>query len=201
MYLLKEVYGKTRIEYEEKVIDFKAPWPRIEYRDLVKTHTKLDIETLNRDTLAKEAVKLGLSIEDTWGKGKIIDEIYKKYCRPKVWEPTFVIHHPAEMYPLAKARPENPGQAETFQLVVAGGWELVKAYSEQNDPLVQRKAFEEQEGLFRKGLEDAQRMDTDFVEALEYGFGMGIDRLAALLTNTHSLREVILFPTMRPRGE
>src|SRR3989338_5919083 len=207
-YLLAgELFGTKKIWYEERAIDFKTPWPRVEYRDLIKTHTKLDIETLNRDALAKEAQKLGLVIESTWGKGKIIDEIYKKYCRPKIWEPTFVIHHPSEMFPLAKQRPENPQEAETFQLVVAGGWELVKAYSEQNDPLVQRKAFEAQESLFRKGLEDAQRMDTDFVEALEYGmpptagFGMGIDRLAALLTNTPSLREVILFPTMRPRGE
>ena len=109
------------------------------------------------------------------------------------------------MFPLAKTREENPAQAETFQLLVAGGWEIVKAYSEQNDPILQRKAFEEQESLFRKGLEDAQRMDLDFVEALEYGmpptagFGMGIDRLTALLTNSHSLREVILFPTMKPR--
>jgi len=207
-YLLAgELFGTKKIWYEERAIDFKTPWPRVEYRDLIKTHTKLDIETLNRDALAKEAQKLGLVIESTWGKGKIIDEIYKKYCRPKIWEPTFVIHHPSEMFPLAKQRPENPQEAETFQLVVAGGWELVKAYSEQNDPLVQRKAFEAQESLFRKGLEDAQRMDTDFVEALEYGmpptagFGMGIDRLAALLTNTHSLREVILFPTMKPRHD
>jgi len=205
-YVLKQVFGKTKIQYEGKEIDFAAPWPRVEYSTLVKKYTKLDIESLNRDALAKEAKKLGVAVEKEWGKGKIIDEIYKKYCRPKIWEPTFVIHHPSEMYPLAKQRPENPAEAETFQLLCAGGWELVKAYSEQNDPLVQRKAFEEQESLFRQGLQDAQRMDTDFVEALEYGmpptagFGMGIDRLAALLTNTHSLREVILFPTMKPKS-
>ena len=187
-------------------MDFKAPWPRVEYGTLIKKYTKLDIDSLNRDALAREAGKLGISPEAVWSKGKIVDELYKKYCRPKVWEPTFVIHHPSEMFPLAKAREENPEQAETVQLLVGGGWELVKAYSEQNDPGAQRKAFEEQEGLFRKGLEDAQRMDADFVEALEYGmpptagFGMGIDRLVALLTNTHSLREVILFPMMKPRG-
>lgn len=206
-YVLKQVHGKNTVEYESKEINFRAPWPRIEYRDLIKNYTKLDIETLNRDALAKKAEKLGLSVESAWGKGKIIDEIYKKYCRPKIWSPTFVTHHPSEMYPLAKARAENRTEAETFQVLVGGGWELVKAYSEQNDPIVQRRAFEQQESLFRKGLEDAQRMDTDFVEALEYGmpptagFGMGIDRLAALLTNTHSLREVILFPTMKPKQQ
>ena len=114
-----------------------------------------------------------------------------------------MIHHPSEMYPLAKQRPEKPEEAESFQLVVGGGWELVKAYSEQNDPIVQRKAFEKQESLFKKGLEDAQRMDDNFIEALEYGmpptagFGMGIDRLVTLLTGSHSLREMILFPRMK----
>ena len=205
VYVLKQVFGKTKITYEGKEIDFKAPWPRVEYAKLIKSYTKLDITSLNRDALAKEAKKLDISTDSSFSKGKIIDEIYKKYCRPKVWEPTFVIHHSSEMYPLAKQRPEKPEEAESFQLLVGGGWELVKAYSEQNDPLVQRKAFEAQEGLFKKGLEDAQRMDTDFIEALEYGmpptagFGMGLDRLVALLTDSHSLREVILFPTMKPK--
>lgn len=202
--LLKQLFGKTKIKYEGKEIDFKTPWPRVEYAKLIKKYTKLDIDTLNRDALLKEAKELGLTPENTWNKGKIVDEIYKKYCRPKVWQPTFVIHHPSEMYPLAKQRPENPKEAETVQLLVAG-WELVKAYSEQNDPLLQRKAFEEQEELYKKGLKEAQRMDMEFVEALEYGmpptagFGMGIDRLVALLTDSHSLREVILFPTMKPK--
>ena len=160
---------------------------------------------MNRNALAKEAKKLGIETEKTWSKGKVIDEIYKKYCRPKIWEPTFVIHHPAEMKPLAKVREDDPNTAESFQLLVAGGWELINAWSEQNSPIEQRKAFEEQEGLFKKGLEDAQRMDEDYIEALEYGmpptagFGMGIDRLIALLTDSHSLREVILFPTMKPK--
>ena len=210
-HVIKRVFDNAptggKIEYEGKAIDFTAPWERIEYTTLIKKYTKLDIESLNRDALAKESKKLGVSVEKEWSKGKIIDEIYKKYCRPKIWEPTFVIHHPSEMFPLAKQRPENPAEAETFQLVVAGGWELVKAYSEQNDPQVQRRAFEDQEGLFRNGLQDAQRMDTDFVESLEYGmpptagFGMGVDRLVALLTNTHSLREVIAFPTMKPKNK
>ncbi|TSC75717.1 MAG: lysyl-tRNA synthetase, class II [Parcubacteria group bacterium Gr01-1014_30] len=202
--LLKGIFGKTKIKYEGREIDFKGPWPRVEYAKLIKKYTKLDIELLNRDSLFQEAKKLGLNLEDNWNKGAIVDEIYKKYCRPKVWQPTFVIHHSSEMYPLAKQRVENPKEAETIQLLVAG-WELVKAYSEQTDPVQQRKAFEEQEELYRKGLKEAQRMDMEFVEALEYGmpptagFGMGIDRLVALLTDSHSLREVILFPTMKPK--
>ena len=166
-YLLKKVFGRNKIVYEGKEINFKTPWKRIEYRDLIKNYTKLDIDYLNRDALVKEAKKLGLIVETAWNKAKIIDEIYKKYCRPKIWDPVFVIHHPIEMKPLAKARQGNPEIAESFQLIVAG-WELINAFSELNNPIEQKKRFEEQEGLFRKGLEDAQRMDIDFVEALEY---------------------------------
>jgi len=205
MHVVKQVLGKTKISYEEKEIDFKTPWPRVEYDALLRKYANIDIAKENRDALAKKAKELDVPVDPAASKTRIIDEIYKKYCRPKIWEPTFVIHHPAGSIPLAKQLDDDPTKLGTFQLLLGGGWELVKAYSELNDPIVQRKSFEEQEGLFRKGLVDAQRMDTDFLEALEYGmppaagFGMGIDRLVALLTNTHSLREVILFPTMKPR--
>ncbi|MDA1337186.1 MAG: lysine--tRNA ligase [bacterium] len=204
-FVVQKTTGGKEIEYEGKKINFKTPWPRVEYGELFSKYLKLDIEFLSRDALAKEAKKLAISIDKTWNKSRVVDELYKKAIRPNLWEPQFVIHHPAQMYPLAKAKADDPSKAESFQLLVAGGWELVKAYSEQNDPLVQKKAFEEQESLFKKGLEDAQRMDSDFIEALEYGMpptagmGMGVDRLVALLTNSHSLREVILFPTMKPK--
>ncbi|KKU81084.1 MAG: Lysine-tRNA ligase [Parcubacteria group bacterium GW2011_GWA2_47_8] len=204
-HILKKVFGTLKIQYEGKTIDFTPPWPRVEYEELFRKYAKLDIASTNRDTLLKEAKKLGLEVDETFSKGRLEDAIYKQTIRPNLWNPQFVIHHPAEMMPLAKARAEDPAKAETFQLLVGGGWELVKAYTEQNDPILQRKAFEEQEGLFKKGLEDAQRMDEDFVQALEYGmppttgFGMGIDRLVALLTDSHSLRETILFPTMKPK--
>ncbi len=204
-FLLKKVCGKTKIEYEGKEIDFATPWPRVEYAELFRTYAKIDIEASNRDSLFKKAKELGAEVDETFSKERIEDAIYKKAIRPQLWDPMFIIHHPSEMMPLAKQKADDPTKAETVQMLVAGGWELVKAYSEQNDPIVQRKAFEAQEGLFRKGLEDAQRMDEDFVEALEYGmppttgFGMGIDRLVALLTGVHSLREVILFPTMKPK--
>ena len=204
-FMLKKVFGTQKIQYEGKTIDFTPPWPRVEYEELFRKYAKIDIASQNKDALLKEAKKLGLEADKTFSKGRMEDIIYKKTIRPNLWDPQFVIHHPMEMMPLAKARAEDSTKAETFQLLVGGGWELVKAYTEQNDPILQRKAFEEQEGLFRQGLGDAQRMDEDFVEALEYGmppttgFGMGIDRLTALLTDSHSLREVILFPTMKPR--
>ena len=205
VYVVKQITSKTKITYEGKEIDFKTPWPRVEYDALLRKYANIDIAKENREALAKKAKELDVPVDAAASKVRIIDEIYKKYCRPKIWDPTFVIHHPAGSIPLAKQLDDDPTKLGTIQLLLGGGWELVKAYSELNDPIAQRKAFEEQEGLFRKGLADAQRMDTDFLEALEYGmpptagFGMGIDRLVALLTNTHSLREVILFPTMRPK--
>jgi len=202
--LLKKVFSSLQIKYENKQINFKTPWPRVEFDQLLKKHAGINFEEINLETLKKEAQKLGIKTAKITNKAEVADEIYKKYCLPKIWQPTFIIHHPAEAKPLAKTLENNPVKSANFQLVVAG-WELVNAYSELNDPLEQRKRFEEQERLLKKGLEEAQRMDEDFLSALEYGmppaagFGMGIDRLVTLLTDSHSLREIILFPTMRPK--
>ncbi|MDP3981948.1 MAG: lysine--tRNA ligase [bacterium] len=204
--VVEQTHGSYKVFYGGKEIDFTPPWPRVEYSELFRKYANITIEEMDKDALLAKAKTVGAEADETFSKGKLVDAIYKKVIRPYLWEPQFVIHHPSEMFPLAKARQENPAQAETVQLLVGGGWELVKAYSEQNDPLAQRKAFEEQESLFRKGLGDAQRMDEDFLEALEYGmpptagFGMGIDRLTTLLTDSHSLREVTLFPTMKPKS-
>lgn len=202
--LLKKIFGKLEINYEGKKINFKAPWPRVEFNQLLREQTKINFEEVNLGALEKETQKLGIKIAEGAGKAEIADEIYKKFCRPKIWQPTFVIHHPLGFQPLAKTLEKDPKKLANFQLVVAG-WELINAFSELNNPIEQRKRFEEQEKFFKAGLEEAQRLDEDFLEALEYGmppaagFGLGIDRLVALLTNSHSLREVILFPTMRPR--
>ena len=202
--VVKKVFGKNEIEYEGKKISFKTPFARIEFDQLLKKYTKIKINDINLGALKKEAKKLGVKIEDTMTKSEVADEIYKKFCLPSIQQPTFIINHPLGAFPLAKALENNPSKLANFQLIVAG-WETVNAFSELNDPLEQRKRFEEQESFFKKGLEGAQRMDKDFLEALEYGmppaagWGMGIDRLVALLTNSHSLREVILFPTMRER--
>ncbi|MFH1657255.1 MAG: amino acid--tRNA ligase-related protein, partial [bacterium] len=200
---VKKVFGKLEIEHEGKTINFKAPWPRIEFTDLIRKYTEIDLDEINKEALAKRATELGVKVAKGSGKAEIADEIYKKFCRPQIWQPTFIIHHPMGSFPLAKPLESNPAKLANFQLVVAG-WELINAFSELNDPIEQRRRFKEQEDSFKAGFVEAQRMDKDFIEALEYGmplaagFGMGIDRLVALLTDSHSLREVIFFPTMRP---
>jgi len=203
--LLKKLFGRLIIKYEGKEIDFKTPWPRIEFNQLIKKYTKINLEEINLGATKKEAEKLGIESKTGASKSEIADEIYKKICLPKIWQPTFLIHHPLGTFPLAKPLDDNPSKLASLQLVAAGCWELVLGFSELNDSIEQRKRFEEQEKFFKAGSEEAQRMDEDFLEALEYGmppaagFGMGIDRLVALLTDSHSLREAILFPTMRPR--
>jgi len=203
-FLLKNVFSSTKISYQGKEMDFKSPWPRLEFSQLIREYAKIDLEEVNRDALLKKAKELGVKTEKGAEKAEIADEIYKKFCRPKIWEPSFIIHHPLGFQPLAKSLEENPKKLANFQLVAAG-FELLNAFSELNDPLEQRKRFEEQEKMLKSGFEEAQRMDKDFLEALEYGlppavgFGMGIDRLVSLLTDSHGLREVILFPTMRTK--
>ena len=202
--IIKRVFGKTFIEYQGQKINFKTPWKRIEFLDFVKKETGIDYESLSRDGLAKEAVKLGIKVEKTMNKPEIIDEIYKKTCRHKLQNPTFLIHHPAGWFPLAKSYEKDDRKTANFQVIVAG-WEIINSYSELNDPIEQRKRLTEQEKFYKEGLEEAQRIDEDFIEALEYGmppaagWGMGIDRFVALLTNSHSLREAILFPAMKKR--
>jgi len=201
-FVLKKVFKKLTIEHNGKTINFKAPWKRIEFNQLIRKETGIDLKEISLSALEKKAKSLGLKIEKGAGLAEIADVIYKKYCREKIWQPTFIIHHPYGAFPLAKSRPNNDQELANFQLVV-GGWELVNAFSELNDPLKQREIFKEQEKMYKQGYEEAQKTDKSFLEALEYGmppaagFGMGIDRLVALLTNSHSLREIILFPTMR----
>ncbi len=199
--LLKKLFKSLKISYQGKELNFKTPWQRIEYAELFKKHTGINLEEINAETLKIEAEKMG--IRDVKGaKFEIADEIFKKIIRPKIDQPTFVINYPAEAFPLAKPIDKNPEKSASFQLVVAG-MELVKAFSELNNPILQEERFKGQEKIFKEGFEEAQRMDEDFIEALKYGmppaagFGMGIDRLAMLLTDSHSARDIILFPTMR----
>jgi len=202
--LLKKVFNKLAVQYENKKINFEAPWPRIEFSQILKKYTKINLEEIHPAALEKKAKELGVQFGKGAGKAEILDEIYKKFCRPRIWQPTFVINFPLGFQPLAKTLAKEPKKLANFQLVVAG-WELINAFSELNDPIEQRKRFEEQEKLFKEGFKEVQRMDEDFIQALEYGLppaaglGLGIDRLVALLTDSHSLREVILFPTMKPK--
>ena len=203
-YLLKKVFQKLKITYEGKKINFKVPWPRVEFSQLIRKYTALNVEEINLESLERKAKEFNLKLEKGLGKAEILDEIYKKFIRPKIWEPTFIIHFPLGFQTLARSLEKNPQKLANFQLVTAG-FELINAFSELNDPTEQRKRFEEQKKLMEAGFKEAHPLDEDFLEALEYGmppaagFGMGIDRLVALLTNSHSLREVILFPTMKPK--
>ncbi len=202
VFVIKNLFNKTVIEYEGKKLDFKAPYKRVEFNEIFRKYTKIKLDEIDINVLKKEAKKL--EVETKGGKFEIADEIFKKVIRPKIEEPTFVIHYPAEAFSLAKSLDKNSEKSASFQLVIAG-IELIKAYSELNNPVVQEQRFKDQEKIFKQGFKQAQRMDKDFIEALEYGmppaagFGMGIDRLTVLLTDSHSLREVILFPTMRPK--
>lgn len=202
--IVKKIKGSLKIKYQGKLIDFSSPWRRIEFSQLMRKETKIDIDEIHLVALKEKAKEMGIKIEKGEGKAEIADRIYKKRCRNKIINPTFVIHYPKGSFPLAKSLEGHPDKLANFQLVV-GGCELANAFSELNDPLEQKRRFEEQEKMYKQGFDEAQRMDKDFIEALEYGmppcagFGMGVDRFVVLLTDTRNLREIILFPTMRPK--
>lgn len=192
------------ISYQGEKINFATPWPRVEFEDLIKEHCQIKITKADLKTCQEKVKEAGLEVEPEASKYELIDELFKKVCRSKIIQPTFVVHHPIELSPLAKGLEKDPQKAARFQLII-GGLELVNAFSELNDPLEQDKRFQEQEAKYRAGSQEAQRYDKDFIRALEYGlppaagFGLGLDRLVALLTDSHSLREVILFPLMKPK--
>ncbi|MBU0624763.1 lysine--tRNA ligase [Patescibacteria group bacterium] len=206
--IAKAINGSLSVEYNGETIDFTPPYPRIEFRQAIIDQGGPDIDQYtDRASLADAAREAGVEVAETDGCGDIMDNIYKKFVRPNLVNPTFVINHPVELSPLAKKIQGNEKYVERFQLVLGHGNELCNAFSELNDPIDQRSRFVEQEKLRAGGNEEAQRMDNDFIEALEIGlpptagFGLGIDRLTAIMTDSHSLKEVILFPTMRPLSE
>ncbi len=204
-YIVKRLKISGEHEYQEYKINFKTPWERITFTELLKKEVNLDItKVVKRDELAKFADKLNVKINSKMGADKIIDEIFKKKIRSKIAGPLFVTNYPLFLSPLAKRRTENSEEVEQYQLIL-GGFEVIKAYSELNDPIDQRERFEEQLKLHEMGDEEAQLLDEDFVEALEYGmpptagFGLGIDRLVMVLANTANIRDVILFPVLKPK--
>jgi lysyl-tRNA synthetase class 2 len=204
--ILQKVIGKTKITYNNEEIDFDGEYERIEFFALLQKYTKLKYEELSEDGLREKAIEMGIEVPEGADKANIADEIYKKFCRPKIVQPTFVIHHPYGFKPLAKGLEgeDNKEKLASFQLVVAGA-EVINAFSELNNPVEQAERLKGQEKLFKGGFEEAQRSDDEFVEALEYGmppaagFGMGIDRIVSMITDSGSLREVILFPIMREK--
>ncbi|TAK04306.1 lysine--tRNA ligase [Patescibacteria group bacterium] len=193
------------VPFQGNVLDFTPPWPRLTFRDALRQFADLDIEAFpTREAIAKEALRLGVPVATADGHATIIDNVYKHHVRTKIVQPTFLIDYPVEISPLAKRKPEDPRYVEMFQLVYGPGVENVKAFTELNDPLDQEERFRQQDEARAKGDAEAQHGDSDFVEALKHGmpptagFGIGIDRLTATLADAHALKEVILFPTMRP---
>ena len=202
--LLQYIFKKKEFVFGEKTITYAKPFKRISFFDSLRQYALLPhVHTMTAEDLIIAAKRFGLAAGNTTRAG-LLDDIFRKAVRPHFVQPTFVVDWPRELLPLAKRSAENPDITESFQLYI-GGIELVKGFSELNDPRDQMERFNEQEELRRRGNDEAQRIDADYIENLEYGlppaagFGMGIDRLMLLLTNTHNIREVILFPTLRPK--
>lgn len=197
------VNGTTEVKIGDNIVNFKSPYRRLPILDAIKEKTGYDLSEMSEDEMREVAKKCGVEVDDTMGKGKLIDEIFGETCEGSFIQPTFIIDYPVEMSPLTKMHRSKPGLTERFELMV-NGKELANAYSELNDPIDQYNRFVEQMKLADKGDDEAMIIDQDFVRALEYGMpptsgiGIGIDRLCILLTGQPTIQEVLLFPTMKP---
>ena len=197
------VNGTTEVKIGDNIVNFKAPYRRLPILDAIKEKTGYDLSEMCEDEMREVAKKCGVEVDDTMGKGKLIDEIFGETCEGSFIQPTFIIDYPVEMSPLTKMHRSKPGLTERFELMV-NGKELANAYSELNDPIDQYNRFVEQMKLADKGDDEAMIIDQDFVRALEYGMpptsgiGIGIDRLCILMTGQPTIQEVLLFPTMKP---
>ncbi|OQA51943.1 MAG: Lysine--tRNA ligase [candidate division WS2 bacterium ADurb.Bin280] len=204
---IEDIKGSREIEYQGKTIKFEPPFPRITLRDLILQDCQIDIDQHKDFDSLKQAIGdqgIDLRMEDIFNWAKLVDELYKKVSRPKIWDPIFVIDYPSELIPLAKKKADDQSKVAVFQLVCGGGVEVIKAYNELNDPIDQKNRLMEQAKMREDGWEEGQWFDGNFVDALEVGmpptagWGMGIDRFLMLLTDNYSIKEVIPFPTLRP---
>ena len=197
------VNGKTEVEFDGHIISYKAPYRRLPILDAIKEQTGYDLNGMNEEQIREVCHKLNMEIDDTMGKGKLIDEIFGEFCEGNFIQPTFIIDYPVEMSPLTKMHRSKPGLTERFELMV-NGKELANAYSELNDPIDQEERFREQMRLADKGDDEAMIIDHDFLRALQYGMpptsgiGIGIDRLVMFMTGKTTIQDVLLFPQMRP---
>jgi lysyl-tRNA synthetase, class II len=204
--LVYHVHGTYVIPVGRHTVDFKPPWKRLTMHDAIKEYTGIDISDMEEEALRTAAAELGLVIEAAAGEGRIIDEVFGEFVEPKLIQPTIIMDYPVSMSPLAKVHREKSGLVERFE-VICNGQELCNAFSELNDPIDQRTRFEDQTALRERGDDEAHAFDEDYLRALEYGMppaaglGIGIDRLTMLITNQESIRDVILFPQMRPEGK
>ncbi|PQJ21154.1 lysine--tRNA ligase [Tenacibaculum sp. SG-28] len=203
-YCAMAVNGTTKATFGEHHVDFKAPYARVTMADAIKNFTGFDINGKSEDEIRAAAIDMGIAVDNTMGKGKLIDEIFGEKCEGNYIQPTFITDYPKEMSPLCKEHRENPELTERFELMVCGK-EIANAYSELNDPIDQRERFEAQLKLAERGDDEAgDFIDNDFLRALEYGMpptsglGIGMDRLIMFLTNNPSIQEVLFFPQMKP---
>ncbi len=201
-----DIHGKTQVRVGDHLIDFKRPWKRFTMFEAIQHFTGIDISEMNEEALRETARKLNIHVDASMGKGKIIDEIFGEKCEAQLIQPTFITDYPVEMSPLAKKHRSKPGLVERFE-AICNGKEICNAFSELNDPIDQRERFEEQLELGKRGDEEAMMLDEDFLRALEYGMpptsglGIGMDRLAMIMTNSPSIQDVLFFPQMKPEGK
>ncbi len=198
-----ELHGGSVVKYGDKEIDFQRPWKRYTMYEAIQEYTGVDISEMDEGQLRKLAKEIDVEVDETMGRGKIIDEIFGEKCEPFMINPTFITDYPLEMSPLAKKHRDKEGLVERFE-VICNGKEICNAFSELNDPLDQRRRFEEQLELGKRGDDEAMVLDEDFLRAIEYGMpptaglGVGIDRLAMIMTNAQSIQDVLFFPQMKP---
>ncbi len=203
-YVAKKVLGTTKVNFQGKDIDFKKPWKRMTMVEAIKQHANVDVDNLSDEELFDLRHTFNLDIQGDLTRGKVIAELFDKVASPQLIQPTFVLDHPIETTPLCKPCRNHPHLVERFEPFV-NGWEIGNAYSELNDPILQRKLLEEQANQLRKGDHEAHPMDEDFIRAIEIGMpptgglGLGIDRMIMLFTNQPSIRDVIFFPTMKEK--
>jgi len=198
-----DLHGTTRVQVGDNLIDFRRPWKRYTMFEAIQEFTGIDVSDMDEAALRETCKKLHIPTDNSMGKGKLIDEIFGEKCEDQLIQPTFITDYPVEMSPLAKKHRSQPGLVERFE-AICNGKEICNAYSELNDPIDQRERFMEQLELARRGDEEAMALDEDFLRAIEYGMpptsglGIGIDRLTMIMTNAHSIQDVIFFPQMRP---
>ncbi len=197
------LHGKTQVQVGDNLIDFKRPWKRYTMYEAIEHFTGTDISDMSEEEMAEFARKVGVEVDGTMGKGKLIDEIFGETCEAKLIQPTFIYDYPLETSPLTKKHRTKPGLTERFE-AVCNGKEICNAYSELNDPIDQRKRFEDQLELGKRGDTESMVLDEDFLRALEFGMpptaglGIGIDRLSMIMTDSNTIQEVLFFPQMRP---
>ena len=198
-----EIHGTTDVQVGDNVISFKRPWKRYTMFEVIEHYTGIDISEMDEDALRATAKSLHVPIDETMAKGKLIDEIFGEKCEHHLIQPTFITDYPVEMSPLAKKHREKDGLVERFE-AICNAKEICNAFTELNDPLDQRQRFEDQLELGKRGDEEAMQLDEDYLRALEYGMpptagiGIGIDRLAMIMTNSDSIQDVLFFPQMKP---